>query len=51
MQVSTGVILAIRAAYKSGVINFETYHEIKKNMDFKIRGPGCYKPGFLQGGR
>lgn len=34
MQVSTGVILAIRAAYKSGVINFETYHEIKRKYGF-----------------
>lgn len=34
MQVSTGVILAIRAAYRSGVINFETYREIKKKYGF-----------------
>lgn len=34
MQVSSGVIMAIRAAYKSGVINFETYSEIKKKYGF-----------------
>lgn len=34
MQVSKGVILAIRAAYKSGVINFETYSEIRTKYGF-----------------
>nr|WP_294021539.1 hypothetical protein [uncultured Lachnoclostridium sp.] len=34
MQISSGVILAIRAAYRSGVINFETYEEIKKKYGF-----------------
>lgn len=30
MQVGSGVILAIWAAYKSGIINFETYSRFKK---------------------
>lgn len=34
MQVSNGVALAIKAAYKSGVINFATYSEIKKKYNF-----------------
>ncbi len=34
MRVSSGVILAIRAAYRSGLINFETYEQIKKKYGF-----------------
>lgn len=34
MQVTNGVILAIRAAYKNGLINFETYEEIKRKYGF-----------------
>lgn len=30
MQISEAVALAIRAAYKSGIINFATFCEIKK---------------------
>lgn len=30
MQVGSGVILVIWAAYKNGIINFETYSRIKK---------------------
>ncbi len=34
MQISSGVILAIKTAYRSGVINFETYEQIKKKYGF-----------------
>lgn len=33
MQVSNGVALAITAAYRNGVINFETYCAIKKKYN------------------
>lgn len=33
MQVTKGVALAIRAAYESGAINFETYSEIRKKYN------------------
>ena len=34
MQVSSGVVFTINAAYKSGLINFETYNEIRKKYNF-----------------
>ena len=43
---------SIRAAYRSGVINFETYEEIKKKVwILRLGGPGFHKPGSLQGDR
>lgn len=33
-MISSGVALLITAAYKSGIINFETYSEIKKKYGF-----------------
>ena len=33
MQVSGGVALTIKAAYNSGLINFETYNEIRKKYN------------------
>lgn len=33
MQISSGVALTIKAAYNSGLINFETYSAIKKKYN------------------